>query len=834
MTLDDIFNEPMNQGTAKPVSSSSLTVDDIFGEDIKIPEQGNESRNDYYKKLQSQGIDTASIENARKEKVKNIAKAEGGFGDIVSGAVKTAGQAVVGLGQIVNFFTAPVTDLFTGSSANPKQFTTATPFSKKIENRLTQAQESKILQPSNPIQEATMIASMTEAPFLRTKNSIVKEGVNRGLQETKTGIQSLSEAKPIAKNAQLTDKAINDIASTIIGKETKGKSTRTDEGVIPSNVNTKEAISNVIKDFSDQEAATIAKSQDAAQDFANIVNEKSSAINRKYYEFINEADKRGMYLDGDVIAAQKQASLLQNKEFAKLKKAIDEGLQDGTISFDTKASKFVTDDYAKSLKVNEYNPIYANIVETKGKKIPFKDAQNTVDIANVKYKANYANKEKRMSIETDSYKTEADITRGLIRQNLDSVTNNMFNQFADKRANYQDIASKFDKRLNASVVEKMQIDSKTPFEIAKEQIGNLDVENLIRFKPFNVAKKAFQNVLGGKYTSKVDDALRRAFNKYHESVTGRPVPQLDEVAFSNLNKMRQKEYMDEFIQELYKFQDTTFLPPPSVIISPQFTESTIQAMRDIHLTPSEIVNDKVNYQAFINELYRQPKMKLLIEQNATPASKMQGTTANPIITPAPTAYEKPATKIGTTDTSKVEPKKDNVVGDTEKALVEEAKKYDNVDDFIKNIKDTNKNPFEFHWSYSDKLENNKTFKDQKTEQKEVGGRSLGNGIYTTKDLFAWYSILKKELGDKAPKNLYIVETKNPNMKNTFSSTNGLKNAVEKGQKVTKPEDVKVIKRIDLDGLNINNEKDIYPIMDKIHQEYTKQLEDIYNQAKKTK
>jgi hypothetical protein len=487
------------------------------------------------------------------------------------------------------------------------------------------------------------------------------------------------ESAVLRHEQEMSEKAVNSLSASLIGKVTKGKSTLQDAEVIASNVKTKENIAKILTDFSKEEVDAIVNSKNPTQDFANTFAKNKAEKEKFYRAVIAEGDKAGLSVDGNLVAKYKEAELLKDPKYKTLVNDIIAGQKDGSIIFSKEKNKFVTDNFKYSDKVDEYNTIYRSLEETRNRNFTLDEAQTKVDAGNNTYKAMYKNQTKSGSLEHMSYKYEADGFRNMLKKTLDPATQGKFSTLAEERAAYYSVQDKIDKKLNQSVVEKMVIDGKTPFEVAKESVEGIDIEDILHFKPIKVAKRGLQNLFGQSYTSKMDDTVKNAFKKYYSAKTGQGAITLDDIYLKNLDKLKQKEYMSKFIEEFYKFKEQIYLPPAETMIQPQFTDSTIDSMLNLKFTPNDVLSEAANRQAFINELYRQPQMKLMIEQKATEASKMQGTVANPIITPAPTTYEKPAAKIGTTDTSIVEPKASSISSE----LIEEAKKYDNVDDFIK-------------------------------------------------------------------------------------------------------------------------------------------------------
>lgn len=462
------------------------------------------------------------------------------------------------------------------------------------------------------------------------------------------------ESAVLRHEQEMSEKAVNSLSASLIGKVTKGKSTLQDAEVIASNVKTKENISKVLTDFSKEEVDAIVNSKNPTQDFANTFAKNKAEKEKFYRAVIAEGDKAGLSVDGNLVAKYKEAELLKDPKYKTLVNDILAGQKDGSIVFSKEKNKFVTDNFKYSDKVDEYNTIYRSLDETRNRNFTLDEAQTKVDSGNNTYKAMYKNQTKSGSLEHMSYKYEADGFRNMLKKTLDPATQGKFSTLAEERAAYYSVQDKIDKKLNQSVVEKMVVDGKTPFEVAKESVEGIDIEDILHFKPIKVAKKGLQNLFGQSYTSKMDDTVKNAFKKYYSAKTGQGAITLDDIYLKNLDQLKQKEYMSKFIEEFYKFKEQIYLPPAETMIQPQFTDSTIDSMLNLKFTPNDVLSEAANRQAFINELYRQPEMKLMIEQKATEASKMQGTVANPIIPKAPTTYEKPAAKIGNEDFKRIE------------------------------------------------------------------------------------------------------------------------------------------------------------------------------------
>jgi hypothetical protein len=562
-------------GGANPPSNTPddkmALADSILG--IKptqpTPEQNiGESRNAYYDRLKSQGINTYKIEREREKSLKEQNKQTGGFGSVVTGIGKSALQGL-------NFLTAPITDLFSLSMFDKKSL------SQKIT-------ESKFLQPSTDVEEATMTALVTEAPMLSTIS------INRTPKAISNEL----------KTAQSTEKAVDDLSTTIIGGKTAGRGQVLDDAVVAKNQQTRDNISNIMDDITPEDAKRIVKG-DSTQEFVNTLATNRNKINKIYENTILEADRRGVTINGNILANEIVNNLKKDSRFSLLVKDLKKGVDNGTVKYDPANNRFLTDSKYLSKKSDEYNELLDRINELKNGSILPSELKARIDIANKEFKNAYKSNNGRIGTLSHQLDKEiGDASRAILRREMDKATKGLFTPFANKRAAYEDIFDKVQPRLNKSVTEKLKGRSKTAFEKAAETVENIDLQDILEFKPIRAVKLGVKSVLNRSKVSSVDDAIARAFKKHHKKATGKNVITLDDVYLGNLAKMRKEAYMSEFLEELNKFQDVSLLPPADVIILPEFTDSTIKAMRKLKLTPNEILVNEQNYKAFINELYK--------------------------------------------------------------------------------------------------------------------------------------------------------------------------------------------------------------------------------------
>lgn len=130
-----------------------------------------------------------------------------------------------------------------------------------------------------------------------------------------------------------------------------------------------------------------------------------------------------------------------------------------------------------------------------------------------------------------------------------------------------------------------------------------------------------------------------------------------------------------------------------------------------------------------------------------------------------------------------------LLGESEYLLAKEARKYKTAKEFVDNPN------IEYHLSNNPNLIEGKRFSEQPLDKKtsQVRGESKGSGIYASKNPKEWLEQFEFELTDAPeaiPKYVYAVKVKNPQKSQEFL-----------GESFNKPEDVLILKKLDMSKIN---------------------------------
>ncbi len=154
-------------------------------------------------------------------------------------------------------------------------------------------------------------------------------------------------------------------------------------------------------------------------------------------------------------------------------------------------------------------------------------------------------------------------------------------------------------------------------------------------------------------------------------------------------------------------------------------------------------------------------------------------------------------------------------------LVQEAKKYKTADEFVRKESFNQMSKYEWHLSDNPNLVEGKLMSEQ-VKPKNIGSRGFAGreenigDVFSTKSPQWWYQQLAFENRGKAPKNVYLVEVKNPQKPDIMD---GLAQ-----QSISKPDEIRIIKKAG----GINEIENPY-LLENIKKS---QLTDIWNKANK--
>lgn len=665
MTLDDIFNEQEEKKDAvKPVSSSSLTINDIFGEEKKIQKPVYKSDVERFKEDISR----------RKENIQQIANREiegkqsktSSFfqtsGQILGVATDFIGEAIVTLGQIgkkVFYDPLPETskEKFRTEFVEPIKKGIIEPTSKKISSGEQKTVEQSLQErdlPSliagrvnkyqsfkekNPETAYNIEAGLNVFDFIDTfavAPALIKGGIKKGIKEARQEAFEQTQKKVTKEvSDQIKKEAIKlDYSSKKLTKSFLGGMTSKDVDKY------KDDLSRVLSFVTDNDKAVISKSKNATDDFINVFQKNRTDIG-------NVADGLARQVD-DVVDVEMY--YIGNELEKKFKDRLKSLSTDITKMGDKVANKeaLYINNYIKQLKASQNYS--ASEAFERLKKL---NSELSDYYTRKKQPGFTSTKKEKIAIELKS--GEADILRNRLYAKIDNALgNNMFSRIRRAQEAFENV--------NSKVLPKIK---------QRNKLASLDLNEDSFIRGIDAATKAIKvdqpltiprrlvdagKTFFGLEDTKLNNTIKNVF-KNLPTKQGIPIKDLvadiTDISLKNLDIIKEERYMSDFLQELWKNQDIKLLPPPSVIIMPEFSDSAYQAMKDVKLTPTEIVNNRIDYQIWVNELNRRPEIKLLTEK-ATEASKMQGTVANPIIPKAPTTYEKPAAKIGNEDFKRID------------------------------------------------------------------------------------------------------------------------------------------------------------------------------------